>query len=369
MAGVSHFPTSSCRAPTIKQIVTVTVIALVGVGAYFLGRHLLPSTGSLDSSPPTLEASNLDFGETWERPDFVWEVTIRNHSDLAIHIDDFGRSCGWSKVEPPSLDIPPQSARNVRFTLDLSDTPSCGAVETDEVRLFAATVTPNVNGATIDSTPRWSLRGRVRTALRIDPRVVSFQSQSELAQPLAEQSVRVLGLTDLETLRIEPAHDGLFVASLDRANSERKEFIIKVRPRRDLPVGSCAGQFTLVPVLRDGSTLPGKILSVTGEIVSDIQAIPPAVLLGTRPVGEKFEENIELYSLTGRPFEVVSVSQSSNGTSVEAQSSAATKYTIRQEIEHLSFKEETIRFSVKYRDGSVTTASVPVRYHGVEPVR
>lgn len=257
----------------------------------------------------------------------------------------------------------------MRFTLDLSDTPSCGAIQSTETREFTASITPRIEPAADVSATTWSIRGRVRPVLRLDPRAVRFEAQSELAQPLAEQSVRVTGLTAFETLRVECGPDELFQARVENRDRGRREFVLKVRPRSDFPVGSFAGRITLVPILKDGSTLPGKILPFGGEIVPDIQAIPAAVLLGARPVGATFEENIELYSLTGRPFEVISVSSSTKAAAAEAQSSAAPKYTVRQRIEHLSFREETLRFSVKYGDGSPTTASVPVRYHGVEAFR
>src|SRR5712691_6122205 len=107
-----------------RAVLTLSIVAffVLGIGAY---QYTIRSSTAkaiakpAEQSPLKVAAERLNFGITWEQPEFKWTVPIRNNSDREIEIENFVKSCNCASIEPRSLVIPAGETRDVQLTFDL----------------------------------------------------------------------------------------------------------------------------------------------------------------------------------------------------------------------------------------------------------
>lgn len=110
--------------------------------------------------------------------------------------------------------------------------------------------------------------------------------------------------------------------------------------------------------------LPVRELPFGGKIVSDLEAVPPAVQVGGRHLGETFEEVVILRSLSGRMLAAVRAEAEGDGVSVEAMENSG-QYRIRQKVCGRGSRTNQVCFRAETA-GRPAAVSIPVSYTGVE---
>jgi hypothetical protein len=309
---------------------------------------------------------NLDFGQAWEDSRFQWILPIENTGAGEIEIEDLVPSCTCLSIEPRTLTIPALGKRNVALTLDLTARRS-KAPET-EWRDFEASILARIKKDTKNVPDiEWVVRGRVHTPIRVEPVVVDLGRQSAASQPLTPAKVVVNSYVPLNGL-VAKSDAPLIQIETKASSSEGLAFELTVLPGA-LPIGPLEYRIVLTPVLRDDTRLPSKYLPLVGQILDDIQASPPQVILGAREVGDIVEETITIYSLTHQSLKVRGVTSEGEGLSgqvLESQPFAHPVISVKQRVakEH----EQRGKLIVTLlRNGKDTQVDIPVSYLGMTP--
>lgn len=308
--------------------------------------------------------SDLDFGETWENPRFNYVLPIENRQGHDVEIREFASSCTCLEIAPRSLVIPAGQSREVCLTLDL--TTKEPAFLHSEWRDFQASIWPRMHDDRQARLEEWKIRGRVRSAICFDKPLVDFGRHSEASQPLPPQKVVVTTFVPLQHLIARSNADALRV-QVERHPDAPGQFELVLSPSK-LPAEPFRFEVAIVPQLSDGRLLPGKSLCVTGRVVCDFQAAPPAVLLGARQVGETAEETVTLHSLSGQRFSVMGIAIQGEGLVVDQvseQKAEAPKFLLKQQILKTGQQHGRVVFHVRTRKAGDAEVVVPVSYLGL----
>jgi len=235
----------------------------------------------------------LDLGTIWASGDFSHTLHLRNVSSREVEIADVKATCGCTAIDPPSLTIQPGKTRAVTLKFHVSDQPDREA-QPDDRRLRTYLV-PSVTGYSA-SGPPWELTGVIRKVLSLSPSLVSFEEGLVVGQPFPVKAVRITARRRLQCLDVQGG-DGL--ASLDLVSESETAYLLRIRPRENLPPGPFRFEVTLTPRLASGERGTPRVLGVHGCVRHEVDASPRALHWGIVPVGETLESRVVLHSLVG----------------------------------------------------------------------
>jgi hypothetical protein len=224
----------------------VLVVGIAGAGGYRAALALKGRSENADVSGGLEPATDsLQFGEVWEDTQFLWTVPITNRRAQDIEIERFVTSCTCSQVEPRTLVIPAGQTREIRLTLDLISKRSQEAPW--PVSDFEMSISPRVKGDEGGLSPIWwTIRGRVRSAIRFDTPFADVGRKSELGQPLppAQMAVKVLPTVRSLTATSSSPQFGVGVR---RSPDVSDHWEVVVTPRGTLPRGEVRCSVAIVP--------------------------------------------------------------------------------------------------------------------------
>jgi hypothetical protein len=355
------------RRKRLSILVGIVLAAAAGAGAYWVTsapHRVRPASEKL-----SVEAEHLNFGETWENREFAWTIPIQNRSREAVEILDFQRTCNCAAVEPPSLVVPAGETVPVRFVLDLTRRARNATTE-GTVRDFQIQVAPILDrNAPLELI--WTLRGRVRTALAVESRVVEL-GEVVRGQPCSPKTVTVTPKTPVKdvAVRCEPP---VLSVSVRRPAKDGDRFALDIAPRDGCEEGPITCKIEVRAVTRNGELLPAVTLHAEGIMKEDIQASPPTVTFGAVAVGQREKETIVLRSVSGQGFKVLDIKTPSGDTTVtplKLKGSDATPtnaFEVAQLVSRLGHGAAPVRFLVQpEKGGKPLTVVLPVAYYGVE---
>ncbi len=313
-----------------------------------------------------ISSDALNFGETWESEYFQWNIRVENRRNEDVRIREFHSTCNCSSIEPRTATIPAGQAHDFHLVLDLR--PHAGDEISSEWRDFLVGLFPNVTDEPEANGRRgWQLRGRVRAAVAFDPRGVDLGRHSEFAQALPIRKLLLTTFVPIDRL-IAKSSSAMVHAKANRSAANANGIELEVSADQ-LPIGAVDETIRITPVLESGERLPSRSLPVTGRIVSDIQASPPAVLFGTRCVGEVAQETVVLVSLTKRQFEVVGVTCEGNEDLAVEQLSGQTNsepaFRVTQRVADVREHTGRVTINVRFADKREANLAVPVSCLGI----
>ncbi len=285
-----------------------------------------------------------------------------------VDIEDFSSSCTCSSISPRSLVIPSGQTRTIRLTIDL--TGHAPQYQDNSVHEFEVSLAPRIKTGSPRSSEVWAVRGRVRTVIQVKPSVVDLGRYSELAQPLPAGSVEVMVAEAVRSVATRSSTTQ-FHASLEPVGHTPGRRKLTVTPVGKLRVGPISSHVTLLSHGKEGRRLPPKEIRITGEVLPDVQASPPAVLFGAKMVGEKVEDTLTLRSLVGQPFRLERLRVDCEGFSAERTGGGAESgiaHTIRMKglIRGTGEVEGRVWVTALRTDGRRQQIAIPLRYHGLE---
>lgn len=311
-------------------------------------------------------AERLSLGDLWEDTRFKWLLPIQNRGDKDVDVDTFFASCMCVTTQPRRLLIPAGESRTLELTLDLTPQPSKRPPTTwpFEVRLQPAILGPRGNFIFLKG---WELHGTVRRVLSLPRYQLDFGKHSERSQPLPAQP---LAITSLGSLRGIAAECGSmsFQAEVKPVRGSNSRFELTISPKGIVPIGAHQFEVHVIAELAMGQKVTSRGISVTAEVVSDIQPSPPVVHFGPQTVGEMCEESVTLSSMTVSPFKVVGYLLEASGVAVQAdpQQGAGAIFQIRQRIVRGGHQSGSILFQVETCEGAMRDVKVPIQYYGKE---
>lgn len=302
----------------------------------------------------------LIIGTVWEDDRFDWTVPIENKEAVPVEVASFSRSCNCLSIEPEAFVLEPGERRNLHLQIDLlaKQTKPSGEVS---ISLYPHLKMMSEAELAKRRPPKWTLKGQIRRVLALD-RSVYLGRYSELAQPLPAREIPIEVLVPLQSLSVECSLPS-FTASVELPSSGQGKTVLRLVQSTSLPEGPIQGTVTLKPVRQKGKPLPVRRLEIAGKIVPDVEAVPPAVQVGGRRLGEMFEEVVVLRSMTGKTLGTVRAETNGEGLSVEADKQSGS-YRVRQKVCGEGSQTNWIRFFTK-PDKHTITIMVPISYTGI----
>ncbi len=296
-------------------------------------------------------------GTIWEDEEFKWTAPIENREVTPIQVESFGTTCNCLSIEPNSFVLEPGERRELRLRINLTSQ----VKETGEVAVgLWAHVHKDDRKPGEPLGPEWKISGQVRRVLNFSRRLY-LGEHSELAQPLPPRTVPLEVLVPLESLSATCDLGG-FTVNVGCAEQGKAKLRLTSVGSRGL--GPFEGTVSLHPVLKGGQQLPIQRLEFEGRIVPDIEAVPPAVQVGGRVLGDTFDEVVQLRSLTGR--ELVSVRAESERDEVIIEPLGDNlRFRIRQKVVSAGEITNRVHFYAKVAGRDVEYI-LPVSYTGVE---
>lgn len=333
---------------------------VVGIGYLFSRAHAVKEEPG--KVPLSIAAEGLNIGDQWETKEFHWTLPIKNTSTSDVNVAKFLSECPCMTFDPPSVTLSPGQEVEVRVTCDM--TAKCGQNRDLPIRDYAMPITPaNENGLAIQ--PAWVLHGRIRSAIKLEPRSLNFWDSLVRGQPVSTRKVTVTEFTSVHRLEATCEPD-LATAHLTRSPNDSAKYELVVQPRNDLKAGAFKFNVVLRPYTSEGS-LPSVALPVEGCVLEDIQATPSLIQFGACPVGKPVHETVVLRSWSKEKFEVQRVSCDLPDISVQLIKSetGVNEYRIIHRVAHGGKQSSTIRFQVRPLHAETVVVSVSVNCLGI----
>jgi hypothetical protein len=299
----------------------------------------------------------LKIGTVWETDHFEWVLPVENREATPIQVTSFSRSCSCLSVEPEAFTIEPGARRELRLTINLgSQLKPSGEVSIQLMPQLKVREGPIQGNKT---PPVWEITGRVRRVLDCE-RQPYLGSHSELSEKLALKTP-LKSLVPLKSISMECDLPG-WGASFEQGKGG--EWAVRVTPPAPLRVGRFQGIVSVKPVLKGGEQLPPQQIRFFGEIVPDVEAVPAAVRVGGRHLGETFEETVVLRSLTGHAF--TTIRAEAEGSGLAAQPIVGGQCVLVRQVACMEGTQSN-RVLLHVRSGGrEVMIAVPVSYTGID---
>ncbi len=296
----------------------------------------------------------LNIGDVWENEDLAVVLPIENRGTSEAVVKEFSRTCNCVTVTPNTFVLQPHERIDLRLEVDISTTTG------KDLKVGLRPILAAEPGGRKESMPAWKLVGRVRRPLKFE-RSVFLGRHSEFAQPLPAWTIPVEVLTPLESIDAT-CDDSRFVAKVD-IPEKMGNAVLRLTQKAVLPVGAFEGTVILRPRATGGEVLPVRRLRFQGQIVSDIESIPPIFQVGSRQVGDTINEEVVLQSLTNRRFVIVQTETEGDGLSVEVLERNR-RYRVKQRACAIGTQNNRVRFHGE-SEGRRTIFVLPVHYSGI----
>lgn len=155
-------------------------------------------------------------------------------------------------------------------------------------------------------------------------------------------------------------------ASVKVSPAEEGEWQLTVTPGES-PLGSIGFNVMLHPVAAEGDSLPPVSIAVSGQVTTDVEAVPSPITFGVADLGTLVEEEVSLRSRTGSRFRVDHVECDSQDVQIEPtdpETKDTLEYRVRQQVSQVGFHKSEVTFFVVHDDEYQETITLAVRYVG-----
>lgn len=281
----------------------------------------------------------LTFGNQWETNSYRHRFHVENQTATEITIARFETSCSCAGVKPSKIKLGPYDSANLEVELDLRKLgPLSPRSESRRVSFWVQPIVQNSTGkARPDKT--WVFQGTVMPSVRVENPILTFGTHSHLDISSRVRTTRVHCLVPNSDLRIQcfTTHGGL-TAKAKAVTKSAHEITVEW-------TGSFVpGEHRARLVLQTGDEIPPYTVNLARTVLSDIQASPPAILLGSRRVGEAVTETVTLHSLTGRKLTLHEVRSGDRSIAIHAvHKGGPPSFEVRCLIPKLGSKQATVQ--------------------------
>jgi len=227
---------------------------------------------------------------------------------------------------------------------------------------FSVGITPWIEGRH-EIAPRWELTGTVRKLLNLSESLVEFDDPLVAGQRFPSRTVHIRSELALKSFEVD---GGSGIASLDLTKKSDTSYVLRIQPKRDLPVGAFRFDVRLAAHLLSGKELAFRPMAVTGRVAHDVDVTPQNVFFGGAKIGQTTESRVLLKSLVGKSFTVKSVESDSKDIEARLGSGGhdSKMLLIKQDCTTGGPHTGHVMVSIEESGRSPFTISIPVSYHG-----
>ncbi len=260
----------------------------------------------------------------WAQKDLKWTLPIHNGTSSGIDIEHLSASCGCASLVPKTCSLRTSETISVEMTLDLFSRSSPQKAES--CRDFSTTVFAHLTEP-IQGDRRvfsWDIHGRVLFPFVISSPASAIDGQTVIAgDPSAPWRIDLSLLHDVVSLDAE-CDESQATVRVQTSPKKERDVTLVVELNENLPVGAHRISVALTPIRPNDHRLPRIPIQLPLTVLSEVEASPPVLSLGTLPVGSSVNQTVTLCSRTGRPFEILRAECDDPGVSI-TPSSGSTK--------------------------------------------
>ncbi|MFO0808023.1 MAG: hypothetical protein U0746_05330 [Gemmataceae bacterium] len=311
--------------------------------------------------PLMIPAEDLNLGILYESSHVAHRFRVRNDSQQTVTIKWLSPSCNCVDVKPDSAIVLEAGGTCVYDAkLNLERPAGRTSPSSDAAGLPRLHIGYEIGGQT-RRTHEWQFQGTVLPSIVLEQAVLRLGVLSDQSEDL-ERTVELSAASEIVSIDCETPTR--WTAQVEPRQQNGGHFRVVLRHQTPLTPHSVADEIKFVPIHRDGRRLEGKILRVTGEILTDLTTSPPQMHFGRQPAGSVQEEAVRLYSRTGRAFHVLGVSTPNQRLTVDRLSGSEDVYSLRLTV-RVGDDDVAATFRVRDDAGAETQVAVPVRCLGV----
>jgi hypothetical protein len=311
------------------------------------------------------KADTLDFGTVWAQEAFEWQVTLKNTSAHAIDVANLQSPCSCTSISPQSFRLKPATSVSISLVLDLMGGTIPNSERELKPRHFSSQIAPIFAGAkSVD--PGWTISGRVRDGLVVEPASVDFGPTLISGVEAAPESITVRSLVPLELLSTTIPSDS---ARASVTKSSDTLFSATVMPRSTLVHGAHSFDLFLHAQTLAGESLPPFRIPIRGTVRDRYYFFPAVLDFGMTPIGSTAEQVVVIKSHASDEFDVEYVGCDTNHVSVDAielNEDQYAVYNVRQPVTKLGSVSHSAAFRIIEPSGRVRLLELPISYYGFE---
>ncbi len=302
-----------------------------------------------------------DLGTRHETAATQHTLTITNQSSNPIFVSSIVGNCDCLQMTPSSsFSIPPGATQPVEITLALRMVSGCqkqqGKSEQLEFPIQIGYSSPGKQPEQLGVL----LTCRVLPALRLSKLQLSYGMISTNQQEI-ESIVDVEVASHVGNIAVSGSDVWAVHIPHDLCSTTQKGQIT-FRMREPLVPASFDNSITLTPFSHSGQALPASTIRLTGEVVSDVIAVPREIRLGRIKLNAIAEDIVSWESLTKSPFTVRSVQADHPSVTVTPVKLEGNRpgYRITKRMTTYSEEQHSLRVEIVEHNGKVTLQQVPI---------
>ncbi len=310
-------------------------------------------------APVAIDERDLHVGPVFESDRVQHSLVITNTGGSPATIKRVAATCDCTDIVPAGgFCLQAGEARRVSMAISLpaSMPPTADSPLSADTVLTIVRVQYEVDGKR-GTTIQRKVRGTLLTTCTIRPQAVDLGTI--LQRDAAARATVDIDVPDyVAGIECEPPAGWRASIETPYKTFQPGRYRVTLCNAVPLAVRRINTAMTITPSHNDGRRLPAKVVRVTGEVVGDIAASPPAVYFGRIPLGGRTDEAVRLYSRTGTPFRVDGVETSDGRLAVEAVEGQTAMYALRFKVDQIGEQAAVATFNVV--DDSGRRAKVPV---------
>jgi hypothetical protein len=357
-----------------SRVGMLLMLPLISVGGYFSG--VLLDLRSWNANRPTdamhgpgvvnglrIDPASLDIEDVWEDPAYELHVALTNVGSQPRVISHFSLSCGCLTIEPDQLTIEPGETRNMTLHVNLTHRQP---YQIGMARWTVAARFQPIFQDDLASSQGWDVRIGVLSRVNFDTWQIAFGDRATHSGPAVEHLVKAHSLQPLRRLeaRVEP---DVATVRVESVRGSETDYVLKVSPHPELPVGPFHGQIITTAVGKDGQVCRCATIPFSGEMQSATRLLPQIILLGERSLGSSAEATVTVLLPRTPGWDVDHIESDDPHTDLKRlreSHDGGIRFLVRQQIMAPGDHVTRVRFVLRRPDGVQDSAGLEVRYYG-----
>lgn len=321
----------------------VTLIAAAGVSAGLTAGVAnaqqvgpRPAAPEVEQTAPSIQVERTihDFGRITDEAQVTTTFAFKNTGNSVLRIERVESSCGCTVPELEKLEYAPGETGEITVVFDPR--------RREGMQNRAVTI---VSNDPVRSRVPLTVRVDVVPLVKIEPRVIQFaRVDKNTAQAVM---IDVTGreaefqIVDAQLFQTEGVSVEVFAAEAMELDGEQvMAGQVLVTVEDTAPLGPIVGQVQIRMRGSDGQIRTQNI-SLTGEVVGDIELLPARLTFGFLQPGQEFMRRVQVRSADGKPFRITGLVEKPKprrGSRAANQASAAESPTPPNQLTNFEFE-------------------------------
>ena len=331
---------------------------LLGLLVFFVGCSSNIDSRPSSADPIVVDEKTLDIGNVWLKDEIRHYIAITNPRKEIVKIDGVHTSCGCATASCPK-QLEPGEHGKIELKIAMKQE-NASKLSTKE---YPVSLDISCVFEEITFRPQvWHVKGKILRPLVASSNQLLYYGKNRLIrdQLSKSQSLTVSPQANIDIGDFNVCCDEAFGTATVEKTPERN-YVITFRPSDELPVGEFSTNIVFDAKLRNGESLPSLSIPVRGEVGTEVEVLPSALVF----TPDHDWESLTLRSSSERPFSILWDQISCSPLNIAAKHSSGSSVRSQHKIvfERDRQSELPVEVSIKVifvGENKPTTIKVPV---------